>query len=361
MNHRQSKLKTTLIGAGLVTFLMAASGCQSTTEKAPVQPIEVSPQGLQKVVNHTADTVIIDNLKRWQADAIQLSDQSQNFCKSVDHSGLEQLQASYKLLSSSWNQSVMFDFGPLRDNLFFPKVHFIESMRQRGRDYTKTIQSHLKKRMSDDKPLNDAYFKKLKFTLVGMSAIEIMLFEKDSVKLLQEYQQSRKCQLLTGLVKLNADNATYVVEAWQTAGKDELSYRQQFFANKLADGEQSLTKLIFAMQDYLRYIKQRKLDGKLDAKLSGLSYENLATGLQAVEDTFSAKDSGYGLVDYLVKAGKAEVVERFYSEMAKAKQAVQQRNIAAMKQHYSALTKMFERDIPQALGVNLGMNFVDGD
>lgn len=349
------------MGSALVLFVMTGSGCQSTTQKEKRQPIEVSPQGLQKVVNHTTDVVIIDNLQHWQEQAVQLSMQSQKFCQSVSQPGLEQLQSSYKGVSTSWNQSLMFDFGPLRDNLFFPKVHFIESTRQRGKDYTKSIQSNFKKRMSDDKPLDESYFKKLKFTLVGMPALEILLFEKDNTKLLQEYQQPRKCQLLTGLAKLNADNATYVVDTWQKPSKDKASYRQLFIANKLADGEKSLTKLIFAMQDYLRYIKQRKLEGKLDAKLSGMSYENLTTGLKAVKDTFTAKNSGYGIADYLIKAGKADVVSRFDGEMLKAMQAVQQQDISAMKQHYSALTKMFERDIPLALGVNLGMNFVDGD
>lgn len=355
-----------LLNIALITGIFASSamisGCQSQPANKVVMPaIEVSPEGRQKIVNHTVDSVVIPNLDNWQSDAQTLANSSRLFCQNKSADGLLELQQTYKHLSASWNQSIMFDFGPLRDNLFFPKIHFIESMRQRGKDYSNPIHLHFNKRLQDDKVLNTNYFNKLKFTLVGMPAIEVLLFAENNDVLLKSYGNPRKCQLLMGMTNLNADNANYVLQGWRQKSKNSPSYRQLFFTNKLPDGERSLTKIIFALQDYLRYIKQRKLEGKLDAKLSGMSYQNLDFGLEAIHDTLSARETGYGLYDYLQKAGKSTVVVEFESHLKGARTALQKQDLTDLKEHYSAMIKMLEQQIPNALGVNLGMNFVDGD
>ncbi len=362
MINRVILLHKKVLTIGVLALASMTSACQwSDTKKFEAPPIELSATGLQKVVNHTVDFTIIPNLNDWQSSANTMLNSSEKYCQNPTLQGLKGLQGDYQALATAWNRSVMYDFGPLRDNLFFPKVHFVESMRQRGKDYSKSIKSNFKKRLNDDRVLDESYFKKLKFTLVGMTAIEILLFDGSDSELLAAYQNPRQCQLLTGIVKLNAANADYVVNGWQQGSDAKPSYRQQFFLNKLPDGEKSLTKLIFAMQDYLRYIKQRKLEGKLDAKLSAMTFTNFSTGLKAVEDTLTAKQSGYGLFDYLNKAGKGAVVQRFQTLLQKTNAAIEQQDIETMKQLYSAMIKMLEKDIPQALGVNLGMNFVDGD
>lgn len=351
---------------GVLLSLLLLSGCSSPSLEAPTPPsVVLSEQGLQQVVNATVDEVILPDLTAWQTQAQLFLEGAQSFCDKPSGENLQLLRARYQMLSVQWNRSMVFDFGPLRDNLFFPKIHFIESSRQRGTDYSGAIKTHIAQRLNDETVLDKRYFEKLKFTLVGMPALEVLLYEQGVDERVASYQQARKCQLLTGLATLNADNADYVVNGWQvpqaTQTGEDLSYRELFFNNQLADGEKSLTKLIFAMQDYLRYIKQRKLNTKIDTTLSGLSYQNLHAGLDAIEDAFTLKHSGYSLFDYMVKADKSAVAKQFVSEVTAAKRAVEQQSIGAMKVHYGALIKLLESEVPAALGVNLGMNFVDGD
>lgn len=351
--------------AGILASLLLLTGCDKSlnnSEAVASTAITVSEQGLQDVVNATVDQVILPDLKLWQQQSQQFYEASQNFCKAPNQASFQLLKNRYEELSYAWNRSIVFDFGPLRDNLFFPKIHFIESSRQRGTDYSNSIKTHIKQRLSDEIALDEAYFEKLKFTLVGMPALEVLLYEQTAEESVVSFQQARKCQLLTGTAKLNAAAADYVVEGWETPREGvTLSYREQFISNQLPDGEKSLTKLIFGMQDYLRYIKQRKLNTKTDSALSGLSYHNLRAGLNATEAAFTINHSGYSVYDYLIKADEASVANTFVAEIKAALGAIEQQNIEEIKAHYSVLIKLLEKEVPEALGVNLGLNFVDGD
>ena len=340
-----------------IVFVMAfaLTACQSKPNSTSM-PIEVSPEGLSQVVNHTLDSVIIVNVAQWQNRSMAFSNQTEAFCSAPSENELIALQHAFKQMAQAWNQTVMYDFGPLRDNLFFPKIHFIESMRQRGKDYSASIQTHINQRLSDKTPLNSNYFDQLKFTLVGMTAIEQLVFTDIKV-----FKNHRQCELLIGMADLNLRNANYVVSGWKNVNEDVSNYRDIFLQNRFPDGEKSLTKLIFSLQDYLRYVRQRKINGKLDYSLSKMSYENMATGLRAVANTLNANRSGYGLTDYMIKAGNEQVVIEFENKINKTLKAINQQDIKALNTHYLELIKMFEKEIPQALGVNLGMNFVDGD
>lgn len=340
-----------------IVFVMAfaLTACQSKPNSTSM-PIEVSPEGLSQVVNHTLDSVIIVNVAQWQNRSMAFSNQTEAFCSAPSENELIALQHAFKQMAQAWNQTVMYDFGPLRDNLFFPKIHFIESMRQRGKDYSASIKTHINKRLNDQIALDALYFDKLKFTLVGMSALELLVFTE-----MPAFENSRQCDLLRGMADLNLRYANDVLSGWKQANNESLSYRDIFVQNRFADGEKSLTKLIFALQDYLRYIRQRKINGKLDYPLSQIGYSNMAIGLKTVVTTLNANQSGYGLTDYMIKAGHEKVVKRLENNVNSALKAINSQDLKAMNKHYLALIKMFETDIPQALGVNLGMNFVDGD
>lgn len=352
--------------SGVLAFSLmglSLSACSSQPSKA-LPAIEVSQQGLQKVVNYTLDSVVIESARQWQKSASQFQLESRQFCNQPSETKLVALQQSYRQLTLSWNQTLPFDFGPLRDNLFFPKVHFVDSMRQRGKDYSASIKAHFEKRLADTQTLDAQYFNKLKFTLVGMPALEILLYPESKQSLqdfFKNYENPRQCQLLTGLAKHHKEVSDYVVEGWDKASAGDLSWRQKFKTNQLDDGEKSLTKLIFAMQDYLRYVRQRQLNTSLDYARSNLGLEALHSGLHSLERAFTANDSGYGLADYLQKSDQQGVAKEFLAAINRAKQAVKTDNSPVIKTEYSALIKMLEGEIPKALGVNLGMNFVDGD
>jgi predicted lipoprotein len=353
------KILTPLFLLSFVTLF----GCQNNQPK-----VEVSPAGLQQVVTHSADVVIIPSIQAWKNASNQFYEASQNFCKTPNSTKLIGLQKDWKQLSLQWNQVIMYDFGPLRDNLFSAKVNFVESMRQRGKNYASTVRSRLKQRLNDTKKLDKAYFQNLNFNLVGMTALELMVFSDFSSKrtdprsILNNYRKHpRSCQLLIGMSRLNNDIAAYVLNGWQKKHQGGGAYRDLFARNQLVNGEKSLTKLVFAMQDYFRYIKQRKLTGRLDATLSGMTYTNMSAGIDGMSDLFNAKGDSLSLQNYLLAAGKKKVVDDFVTALNTAKLQAKLAERESMSVSYSKLTKMLEKDIPLALGVDFGMNFTDGD
>lgn len=342
---------------------MFVVGCEMTQTK-----VEVSPAGLQKVVARSAEVVIIPSIQAWKEASNHFYESSQQFCKVPNSAKLIGLQNEWKQLSLQWNQVIMFDFGPLRDNLFLAKVNFVESMRQRGKNYSNTVRSRLKQRLNDTKTLDKAYFENLNFNLVGMTALELMIFSDFSSKqtdprsILKNYRnQPRSCQLLIGMSGLNNDIAGYVLNGWQKKHQGGVAYRDLFAYNQLVNGEKPLTKLVFAMQDYLRYIKQRKLSGHLDATLSGMTYVNMLEGIETIENLFTANGDSLSLQKYLEALDKQKVSVDFLNNLNTAKKQAKDQNREAMKLTYSRLIKMLEKDIPQGLGVDFGMNFTDGD
>lgn len=350
----------------ILLLVISLTGCQTTQDKETV--IDVSAKGLQQVVAYSVDTVIIPNINQWHQASVSFNDSSKSFCQAPNKQQLVELQNEWKELSIYWNNVVMFDFGPFRSNLFIQKIHFVESKRQRGKNYSSTVRDRLNQRLNDDIELNEKHFANLNFNLVGMSALELMLFEDfttsktDSNSILNNFQQNpRSCQLLTGMSNLNKNIATYVKKGWLQGTDEQPSYRTLFLNNNLLSGKPAKTTLIFAMQDYFRYINQRKLSGKLDAKLSATTYPNMLAGLYAIEDLFTAKGGTLSLQKYLYAQGKQETSDKFIALLATAKQQAKQQNRDGMILTYNSLTKMLETDIPHSLGVNFGMNFTDGD
>jgi predicted lipoprotein len=358
------KIKLTLSILFATVFL---SACGSTQKK--IAELEVSPTGLQAVVASSADGVIIPAIENWQQASTSFYLQTEQFCKKPSSPALKQLQAGWKHLSLKWNQTIMYDFGPLRDNLFSAKVNFVESMRQRGKNYDKTVASRLNQRLNDTKKLDSAYFVGLNFNLVGMSALEQMVFsdfttqKTDTGSIVSNYRQHRRsCELLVGLSRLNSDIADYVLDGWHKKSRgSKKSYRELFAKNQLINGEKSLTKLIFSVQDYFRYIKQRKLEGRLDAKLSAMTFTNMIAGLEAIEQLFTGKGSNLSLQKYLQASDNKSVADIFLKTLQTAKTQAKLKDREAMKRTYTKLVKMLEKDIPKGLGVDFGMNFTDGD
>ncbi len=339
-------------------------GCETNQTK-----LSIGPAGLQKVVAYSADEVIIPSIKSWQQSATKFNILTRQFCRLPDGAKLKRLQLQYQDLSLQWSKALVFDFGPQRDNLFSAKINFIESMRQRGKDYSNTVRTRLQQRLRDKTKLDSAFFAGLNFNLVGMSALELMIFtdftsrKTTSRSIVNNYRKNpRSCELLIGMSALNADTADYVVDGWLKKFRGQNKpYRDLFVENKLINGEQSLTKLVFSLQDYFRYIKQRKLDGKLDASLSGMTYINMIEGLDTVKNLFTVNNGKFSLQKYLQASGKSKTASKFLAIIEKAKVQARQKNRKNMSVSYAKLIKVLEKDIPNGLGINFGINFTDGD
>ncbi|KUJ72563.1 imelysin family protein [Thiomicrospira sp. WB1] len=348
-----------LVGLGLLSLLQ---GCTTPQHQStpPAPAITLNDAGRHDLAVHALKTVTLPTLERWQAATQALTDASRQQCQRPTPD-VSTLQAAFEVLYPAWYRAMLYDFGPLRDNLFFPRIHFVDSMRQRGKDYHDTIVTTFETALNGSMPLNEAYFDQLKFTQVGLPAIEVMLYEPRFVSALAT--QPRACQLLVGLTQHQRRLADSILTQWQSSegNASQSNYLQQLVENQLPDGETAVGKLLFSLQDYLRYLNQRQINGHLDATLSDLTRANLLAGLNEVETLLTAGDSGAGLIDYARKAGHTELAQTLMQTLDQARQATEALDREAMRSSYYTLMKQLERPLPEAMGVNLGMNFTDGD
>ncbi len=129
-------------------------------------------------LKNTVTQSIVPGFARFEDEAKALEASIASLCAAPDEAGLAALQARWRSLALAWNGVVFYRFGPLDDDLIFPAVIFIESMRQRGIDYTETVRESATAAVAGTTPLDDAFFDALTFNKVGLLALEVLVFEE---------------------------------------------------------------------------------------------------------------------------------------------------------------------------------------
>lgn len=348
--------------AGLALTLVVLANCQTT----PKENLYARP------LKNTVTNSIVPGFVRFEAQALGLETDAAAFCAAPDEAKLATLQTRWKTLARSWNGVAFYKFGPLDDDLIFPAIIFIESMRQNGTDYTQTAREAVTAALSGSAPLNDAYFDALTFNKVGLLALEVLVFEESSsshsqlaADVVAEYvAQPRKCEYLRGVAKLLATRATTVRAAWNTAYADTgKPYAELFQGETLPDGNEPAGSLINGAVQHLEYLKKRKLDGTLDARLSGTFYENTLEMLTQLQQAMSQDGlpDDFGLFDLMAARNQQAALDTVTRHFATAKADAEATSQAQLSTSVGVLEQDFRTTVPDAVDINLGLNFTDGD
>lgn len=363
-----STIRHSLLGAGLVSITLL-SGCGGSGggdySVSDVQPISVA-------VRNATEKTVVPKVAHFTTQTELLHSNATSFCQTPTESDLEHLQEAYKSTALAWHRIAMYNFGPLQQDILFPRIHRIESMRQRGTDYTVTVRNDLKNFISDTSLDNN--FSNKNFQFVGLLPIEVALFENQQTgetNLASVYrsfeQASRKCAYLTGLTNELNEQAHAVRDEWQTEYPNDnypetLSYQDQLLNNQLNDDIAAQNRYIVAIQEHLDYIKSRKLNGILDAQLSGLTYQQILTSLDSIESFMRAQsDSDYRFFEHMQTLGDTQAIETVETNLAQAKKFAKQQDRQQLAITLGALDGNFKREVPDALDITLGINFSDGD
>ncbi len=353
-------LKSTLLITLFTFFIFSISACSNESEE------------------NTLDNIIKNNIlpavTGFKNQANSLVSKTDTFCAAIDQAKLEALQQQWKDLSLQWHSLVMYNIGPLNDNLIFPKIKFIESMRPRGRDYTSAVRAEQMTRLDDNTVLDASYFDALNFTLVGMLALELLIFEdsisnkKDLITIVSDYQaRPRKCEYLTGMAQLLQRHAIEIDHGWQVeflaTGKP---FKNILLDGEMANGKQSVAALLISIQEYLDYLEKRKLDvndnAVMDAQIANFFYENIGSALTEIDNVLEGSGvTNANFFNSMKENGHTAQVDIVKNNMANAKQAVAAKNRGDLAMYIGFLDGNFKREIPDSLGVNLGINFSDGD
>ncbi|MFW2372326.1 MAG: imelysin family protein [Gammaproteobacteria bacterium] len=358
-----ARLIVVAIGISLI------SACNSQREND--NPAAGSAASLNIALKNSIEQSILPGITDFKTETELLQTQVSSFCNAVNQSSLINLQNRWKTLSSQWSRIVIYNIGPVNDDLIFPKVIFIESMRQRGTDYSDTVRAELANILSDSTVLDQNYFDNLTFTKVGILALEILIFEDSNgihstelTDIVNDYQSnSRKCEYLNGISQLLHRHASYIQNGWETEHLDtNKAFKNILIDGELEDGSESVPKLITAIQEHLDYLKKRKLEVILDAQIANYFYQNVIATLDEIETLLQGQDDEiYSFYDHMSGGGFDDVIELINTNINLARLAANNQSRSELTSAIGILDGNFKREVPDSLNVILGINFSDGD
>ena len=271
----------------------------------------------------------------------------------------------------AWRRTQSFVHGPIADLGIYGRIQFWPSRRQ-------SVDRVLRAQRAFD----DTYIQELGANAVGLSALEVLLFDprQDDAARVAAFsgpQADRQRKYLQALTRELAARTQQVAGAWNGPA----GYATTFGAG----GQASLNLLVNDMltaieagaQERLRVVIDRRTDPLLrtdlvEGGLSGTSQQGLLALLIGAQAAF-AGGSGAGLDDYLrqLKSPTARRVDAQFQKTIAAVRAIdrpleqaivtRQQAVTQAQDECRALEIMLKTEVVSTLGVTLTFKSTDGD
>lgn len=354
----------------LLTLTLASSlisGCGGTREN---DPVEASTENLSIALEEVIDQSVLPAVNAFASQTTLYSAAADTFCASPSETNLAALQLAWKSTMESWFALANYNFGPLNDDLIFPKYTFIDSLRLRGTDYLETVRTEIATNMSGASELDQTFFDAQTFQKVGLLALESASFETAASEhsqlasdIVAEYiNTAKKCAVLTGLAEHLQRQAEYVQNGWLSDHKGSGSaYRTLFLTDQLDDGTAPLTQLITAVQEHLDYLQQRNV-ATTAASLSEHAWLSISASIDEVESLLTGTDdTNISFFAIMESGGYQTAVATVQQNIAAVRQTIADQDPDMLEIQLGKLDGNFKREIPDGLNVELGINFSDGD
>ncbi len=353
-----------------ISFLLTACGGSSSSLNSHNSELNIA-------ATEVIDNTIIPAATRFQQQVDQLITDSQNFCITANttEDNLTALQNQWQQTNQAWFELLPYRFGPMVNSELFPTYTFIDSYRLRGTDYIATVRTKIDSLLADNSEITAETFSSLSFKYVGLLALEVSLFEdaasQSLVKagIINEYlANTRKCQLLTGFSTELLRRADIIVQGWNTDYRDTGSnYRELLVNNQLESflddetGEAAIEKITVSVQEFYDYLGLRDLTIDV-SQLSGDIWQALNASLNNTEELLAGTETTKISFNHIMKNNRFEQTVALLQENFQTLQtALDEENTIDMKSSAKTIDGNFKREIPEALNINLGLNFSDGD
>lgn len=361
-----------LRSSALVTTTLLLTACGGSNSSLSTGNTELNIAATEVI-----DNTIIPAATRFQQQSQNLVNESQNFCASgnITADNLAALQQQWIDTNLAWYELLPYRFGPLVNSELLPTYTFIDSYRLRGTDYIASVRTKIDSLLAGSDTLNESTFSSLSFQFVGLLALEVSLFE-DAVNqsptpadIVNEYATNpRKCEVLTGYATELTHHADAIQQGWTTNYRDtHKSYRDLIINNQLEavledeTGDSAIKKITVSVQEYYDYLANR--DITLDAaQLSYSIWLALDNALKNTEELLAGTEATELSLNLIMTNNRYEqTVTDVKNNIKTLRAALTEKNTVDMKSAARTLDGSFKRDIPEALNINLGLNFSDGD
>ncbi|MFT5594015.1 MAG: putative lipoprotein [Oceanicoccus sp.] len=331
-----------------------------------------------------ADFTIIPAVNNFQSQAQLLDNSAELFCSTgnTSETNLLSLQQQWKDTSKAWYQVLPFKFGPVEGgldiNIVEPIYAYVDYFRfNKGSDQTLTVRNKVKEWVGGPEPttVTDAFVAGKSASLVGFLPLEVTIFETTNTQstvtadVLTEFTNApRKCEVLTALSSQLLVKANEIQQGWTSnyaqTGK---SYRDMLATDELEDaevndkGDSPISKITVSVQDYFDYLKNRDLT-TTQGQISNSIWQSVETSMLSVDDVLAGTMNTTLSLNTIMKNNDFESTVALLKEnIATLRTAILDNNSTDFKAAAGILDGNFKRDLPDAIGVSLGLNFSDGD
>jgi predicted lipoprotein len=332
---------------------------------------------LNVAATEVIDNTIIPAANRFQQQASILVSDSAHFCSTnnLTESNLTELQNQWIETNLAWYQLLPYRFGPMVNSLLLPTYTYIDGYRLRGTNYTASVRTKIDSLLADTSTINAATFSSSTFQFVGLLALEVSLFEdaanqsQAKADIITEYLSNpRKCQLLTGYASELLRRADIIQQGWTTNYRNtNKSYRELIINNQLDSVlndeavESAIKEITVSVQEYFDYLGLR--DITLDVSpISSSVWAAIGSSLTSIEELLSGTTNTTISLNRIMANNRFEQTVAILNEnFSTLRTALDAMNTVDTVAAAKAIDGNFKRDIPDALNINLGINFSDGD
>jgi predicted lipoprotein len=377
MLNNSQNFKMNLLGLVVSLLLTACGSDSSTTSKVLGSEADLAAYQVAK-------NTIVPAVNGFQAQAQLLDTQAELFCSTANttQANLLSLQLQWKETAKAWYQLLPFKFGPVEGgldiNLVEPVYAYIDYFRfNKGSDLTSSVRTQMKEWVDGPTPssITDAFIAGKSASLVGFLPLEVTIFETTDTQssvitdVLTEFSTaSRKCQLLNALTNQLLVQANIIQSSWQSnyanTGK---SYLDLLVNNELEnaevndDGKSAISKVTVSVQDYFDYLKNRDVT-QSTGQISNSIWQSVDASVESVEQVLAGTESTtLSLYQIMMNNGNDTDIAVIKQNITTLKATIAEQNSIDFKAAAGVLDGNFKREIPDAIGVSLGLNFSDGD
>jgi predicted lipoprotein len=325
----------------------------------------------QAMLESIARKVLAPGYAALAASATNLSASADALSANPSLSSLKQTRLAWTQVLLAWRRTQPFAHGPVADLGAYPRIQFWPSR----------VQS-VERVLRAQRPLDDAYVQELGANVVGLSTLELLLFDPhldDAARVAAFTGASGERQrlYLQALARDLVKQTRLVARAWQAP----TGYVTAFGAGGQAQLNVLVNDILESVEtgaeSRLRLVLERHAEGQfrgelLEGGLSGMSQQGLLALLTGARSLFSGAD-GLGIDDYLrqLKSPAAGRVDLQFQKAITAvralggplEQAIATRQDAVRRAHEEcrALQIMLKTEVASTLGVTITFKSTDND
>lgn len=267
----------------------------------------------QQIVN-TYDNGILPLFTAFEAASNELNNAVTNFNTNLDATSLQRLKQKWIEVSLLWEKTEVYKLSDYNDSFLYYRIH-----------RWPVDTSRIEEKITTASQIDQIYIESQGSSLIGLSAMEYLLFENDENTTLAKFQDTKRQEYLAAISLNIYTNASASKTIWinnentfKNSLESEISGSQNQLANALISQVDEIIKarLESAMGDGSSIPASKEL---LEAHRSEISLDLIKSVFEEIEKCYTGNYSattGVGFDDCVLKMNKEDLNNNILNAIA---------------------------------------------